>query len=111
MMRELLKIFGIPVSDSVNVSEINITFHGISAGTAVLVGLVLIAATYFIYFRTTPTLSPLQKGFLAFLRSLLIAMILLMLMRQHADQGPAPGPRRPQTRRHREGRYRSQGRP
>lgn len=80
-MNTLLKIFGIPVSDTTNVSEINITFHGLSAGTAVLIGLVLIAATIWIYIKTTPSLSARQKGTLAFLRSLLIVMILLMLMR------------------------------
>ena len=80
-MKELLKLFGIPVSDSVNVSEVNLTFHGISAGTAVMVGLVLIAATYWVYLKTTPTLRAWQKWMLAFLRSLLIAMILLLLMR------------------------------
>lgn len=80
-MKELLKFFGIPVSDSVNVSEINITFHGISAGTAVLVGLALIAVTYWVYLKTTPSLRAWQKWMLAFLRSLLIAMILLLLMR------------------------------
>jgi len=80
-MKALLKLFGIQIPDSVNVSEINITFHGISAGTAVLVGLALIAATYWVYLKTTPTLSGWRKGLLSFLRSLLIAMILLMLMR------------------------------
>ena len=79
-MKELLKLFGIPVSDSVNVSEINVTFHGLSAGTAFMVGIAIIVATVWVYFRTTPQLAAWQKGLLSVLRSLLIAMILLMLM-------------------------------
>jgi len=80
-MKELLRLFGIQVSDSVRVSDIGIAFHGLSAGTALLIALVLIGGTFWVYFRTTPRLKPWQKSIVAVLRSLLIAMILLMLMR------------------------------
>jgi len=80
-MKEILRLFGVPVSDAVQVSDIALAFHGISIGTALLIGLVLIAATVWIYLRTTPRLTMRQKTILAVLRSVLLAMILFMLMK------------------------------
>src|ERR1700734_2678308 len=80
-MKEMLKLFGVQVSDSVQVSDIAVAFHGLNPGTALLIGLVIIGATVWAYLRTTPRLSLTQKATLAVLRSLLLAMILLMLMR------------------------------
>jgi hypothetical protein len=80
-MKEMLKLFGVPVSDSVQVSDISIAFHGLNPGTALLIALVIIGATVWVYLRTTPRLSLAQKSLLVFLRSLLLVMILLMLMR------------------------------
>jgi hypothetical protein len=80
-MNEMLKLFGVPVSDSVRVSDIAIAFHGLNPGTALLIALVIIGATAWVYFRTTPRLSPTQKTILTVLRALLLLMILLMLMR------------------------------
>lgn len=77
----MLKLFGIPVSDSVRMSDISITFHGLDPGTALLIALVIVGASVGVYLRTTPRLSPAQKSALAFLRSLLLVMILLMLMK------------------------------
>jgi hypothetical protein len=77
----MLKLFGIPVSDGVNVSEINLAFHGIAPGTALLIALIIIAATIWIYLKTTPRLSMVQKTILMVLRSVLLAMILFMLMK------------------------------
>ena len=80
-MKEILRLFGVPVSDSVQVSEISVAFHGLNPGTALVIGLVIIAATAWVYLRTTPRLSHWQKVSLIILRSALLAMILLMLMR------------------------------
>jgi hypothetical protein len=80
-MKELLKLFGIPVSNSARVSDISLAFHGLSPGTAFLLALAMVAATAWAYFRTSPGLSPLKKSTLTVLRSLLLLMILLMLMR------------------------------
>ena len=80
-MNELLKLLGVPVSDSVQVSEISLAFHGLNPGTALVIGLVIVAATAWVYLRTTPGLSQWRKLSLIILRSLLLAMILLMLMR------------------------------
>ena len=80
-MKEMLKLFGVPVSDAVQVSDINIAFHGIAAGTALFIALITIGATAWFYFRTTPRLARWQKTILTVLRSLLLLMILLMLMR------------------------------
>jgi hypothetical protein len=80
-MKDLLKMFGVPVSDSAQVSEINVAFHGISASTGLLIAVVIIAATVWTYLRTSPRLTQVQKIILAALRSLLLAMIVLMLMR------------------------------
>ena len=80
-MKEMLKLFGIPVSESVQVSEINIAFHGITPSTALLIALVIIGGTVWIYLRSTPRLTMTQKTVLMVLRSLLLAMILFMLMR------------------------------
>ncbi len=77
----MLKLVGIPVSNSVQVSDISVAFHGLNPGTAFLIALVLVAATAWVYFRTTPGLSPAKKSTLTVLRSLLLLMILLMLMR------------------------------
>jgi len=78
---ELLKLFGIHVSDSAHVSDNAIAFHGISLGTALLVALIVVGATVFVYLRTAPQLSRVKKWTLAFFRSLLLCMILLLLMR------------------------------
>ncbi|MCE0496718.1 MAG: hypothetical protein LV481_02055 [Methylacidiphilales bacterium] len=80
-MKETLKFFGIPVSDSVQVSDISIAFHGLSPGTAFLIALVIVGATIWSYLRAAPRLSATQKTILSVLRSLLLIMILLMLMR------------------------------
>ena len=80
-MKELLKLFGIPVSDSVNVTDISIAFHGLSPTTAFLIGLVILGATIWVYLRTTPRLTKTQKTILSILRCVLLAMILFMLMR------------------------------
>lgn len=80
-MKEMLRLFGIPVSDSVQVSDIAIAFHGFNPGTALLIALLIIGATVWVYLHTTPRLSLAQKTILAVLRSLLLVMILLMLMR------------------------------
>src|SRR5476649_1575394 len=80
-MKEMLRLFGVPVSDSVQVSDIAIAFHGINPGTALLIGLIIIGTTVWVYLKTTPRLSPTQKTILTVLRSLLLIMILLMLMR------------------------------
>ncbi len=80
-MKELLHLLGVPVAGNVNVSEINIAFHGIGPSTALLIAAVLIAATAWIYLRTTPRLTKVQKIILTVLRCVLLAMIVLMLMR------------------------------
>lgn len=80
-MKELLKFFGIPVADSVQVSDISIAFHGWNPSTALLIALIVIGGTAWAYLTTTPRLSKLQKGLLLILRSLLLLMILFMLMR------------------------------
>lgn len=80
-MKELLKFFDIPVADSVQVTDITVAFHGISPGAAFLIALLIMGGTVWIYFRTTPRLSTWKKSTLAILRSLLLGMILLMLMR------------------------------
>jgi hypothetical protein len=80
-MKEFLRFFGVPVSDTVQVSEINVAFHGINPGTALLIAAVALGATIFVYLRTSPQLTTAQKTILTVLRSVLLAMILLMLMR------------------------------
>ncbi len=80
-MKELLRLFGVPVSDNIQVSEINVAFHGISPSTALIVAAIIIAATVWTYLSTTPRLKNWQKTLLAALRCLLLAMIVLMLMR------------------------------
>jgi hypothetical protein len=80
-MREFLKLIGVPVSDSIQVSEINVAFHGIGPGTALLIALVVIGGSVWIYLRTTPELSPARKAILTILRAVLLGMIILMLMR------------------------------
>jgi len=80
-MKEMLKLFGIPVSDSAQVSDISVAFHGLAPGTALLIALVIVGATVWVYLSTTPRLSKAQKTILTVLRSLLLLMILLMLMR------------------------------
>jgi len=80
-MKELLRLFGVPVSDNIQVSAVNVAFHGISPSTALIIAAVIIAATIWIYLRTTPRLSKVQKAILVALRSVLLAMIVLMLMR------------------------------
>jgi len=80
-MKEMLKLFGIQVADGIKVSDISLAFHGFSPGTALLIGLITIAATIWIYLRTTPQLSMLRKVTLIVLRSVLLAMILFMLMK------------------------------
>jgi hypothetical protein len=80
-MKELLRFFGVPVSDTVQVSEINVAFHGISPTMAGLIAAVIIGATIWVYLRTTDRLTTTQKTILTILRSILLAMIVLMLMR------------------------------
>jgi hypothetical protein len=80
-MNALLKLFGIPVASNAQVSEINVAFHGISASTGLLIAAAIVAATFWTYLRTSPRLTQTRKIILAGLRSLLLAMIVLMLMR------------------------------
>jgi hypothetical protein len=80
-MKELLKIFGVPVADSVKVSDISLAFHGISTDTALLIAIVVVAATWWIYLQTVKHLSKFRTGLLATLRSILLLMILLILMK------------------------------
>src|ERR1700729_1756152 len=80
-MNELLKLFGVPVTGNAQVSGINVAFHGMSPSTALIIAAILIAATVWTYLRTTPRLSKVQKTILTVLRSVLLAMIVLMLMR------------------------------
>ena len=80
-MKELLKLFGVQVADSVKVSDITVAFHGISTNTALLLAIALVVSTIWIYFKTTPRLAQWRKGLLSILRSLLLLMILLMLMK------------------------------
>jgi len=80
-MKYFLRLFGVPVPDSVQVSDIALAFHGISIGTALLIALVIIGATVWVYLKTTPRLTMRQKTILAVLRSVLLAMILFMLMK------------------------------
>ncbi|MCE0523984.1 MAG: hypothetical protein LV480_13830 [Methylacidiphilales bacterium] len=80
-MKEMLKLFGIPVSDSVNVSDISLTFHGMSPSLALLIALVIIGGTIWVYVRTTSHLSRSQKAILTVLRSLLLLMLVVLLMR------------------------------
>jgi hypothetical protein len=80
-MNDLLRSFGVPVAGNVQVSAVNVAFHGLSPGTALIIAAIIIAATVWTYLRTTPRLSKVQKTILALLRSLLLAMIVLMLMR------------------------------
>ncbi len=80
-MNNMLNFFGIHMPDSAHVTDSTIAFHGISPGTAFLVGLILIGSTVLIYLRTTPALSPLKKWTLIVLRSILLCLILLLLMR------------------------------
>lgn len=80
-MKEMLKFFGIPVADSAKVTDISIAFHGLSPGTAFFITLAIVGATVWVYFYTTPRLPQSQKGILASLRSFLLIMILLILMR------------------------------
>ncbi len=80
-MKEILRLFGIPIADSVQVSDIALAFHGITPGTALLIALIIVSGTVWIYLRSTPRLTMTQKTILAVLRSLLLVMILFMLMR------------------------------
>jgi hypothetical protein len=80
-MKEFLKILGIPVSDSVRVTDISVAFHGLSPSSALLIALVIIGATAWVYLRTTAGLAKWQKTTLIILRSALLLMILLLLMR------------------------------
>jgi len=80
-MKEILKFLGIPVADSVHVSEINVAFHGLNPSTALLIAAVIIGATFWTYLRASPSLSQARKIILATLRSALLGMIVLMLMR------------------------------
>jgi hypothetical protein len=80
-MNELLKLCGIPVANSAQVTDISIAFHGLNPGTAFLVALVMVGATAWIYLRTTPGLSQTKKAVLTVLRSLLLMMLLVLLMR------------------------------
>ncbi len=80
-MKELLKALNVPISDSVQVTDISIAFHGLEPTWAILIGLAVIAATVWVYLTTAPRLSTARKASLIVLRSLLLAMIILMLMR------------------------------
>jgi hypothetical protein len=80
-MKELLKFFRLPVPESAQLTDVSITFHGLSPGWAFLIALVIVGATVAVYLRTTPALSRRRKVTLAVLRSVLLLMILLMLMR------------------------------
>lgn len=80
-MNTLLKIFKVSLPDSVQVTEVTVAFHGIDPGWAFLIGVAIVAATFWIYLRTTPALVRWQACVLATLRSLLIGLILILLMR------------------------------
>jgi type II secretory pathway pseudopilin PulG len=80
-MKELLKLFGVPVSDNVQVSEINVAFHGISPSTALLLAAILLGATAWAYLRSSAALSQTRKIILTVLRCALLVMMLFMLMR------------------------------
>jgi hypothetical protein len=80
-MKELLKILGIPVPDTAQVTDLNLAFRGLSPSTALLIALVLVAATAWAYWRTTARLGQGQKITLIVLRSLLLVMIVVLLMR------------------------------
>jgi hypothetical protein len=80
-MKDLLKFFGIHVPDAAQVTDIQVTFHGISPGWGILIALVIVGATVYIYQRSTPKLSNFQKNTLAVLRCVLLILILLVLMR------------------------------
>lgn len=80
-MKEMLHFFGIPVPASAQVTDISITFHGLSPGWAILIALVIVGSTVAVYLRTSSRLTMTRKATLAVLRSLLLIMILVMLMR------------------------------
>jgi hypothetical protein len=80
-MNDLLRSFGVPVAGNIQVSAINLAFHGLRPSTALIIAAIIIAATVWTYLRTTPRLSKVQKTILVLLRCLLLAMIVLMLMR------------------------------
>ena len=80
-MKELLKFLGIPVSDSVQVTDIALAFHGLNPGTALVIALVIVGATAWAYLRTTPRLSRTQRVVLLVLRSMLLTMLVFMLMK------------------------------
>ncbi|MCE0483175.1 MAG: hypothetical protein LV479_02930 [Methylacidiphilales bacterium] len=80
-MKDILKFFGIPVPESAQVTDISIAFHGLSAGWAVLIALILVGGSVAVYLRTSPRLTTNQKTILTILRSVLLLMILFMLMR------------------------------
>ena len=80
-MKELLRLLGIPVADSVEVSDITVAFHGLNPGWAFLLVVSIMAATVWTYLRAARRLALWRKLTLAALRSVLLALILLMLMR------------------------------
>jgi hypothetical protein len=80
-MKALLKFFGVPLPDSVQVSDTTIAFHGLSPTTAFFIALVLFGATIAVYFRASGKLAGWKKALLSALRCLLLAMIILMLMK------------------------------
>lgn len=80
-MNFLMKFLGVRVADSVHVTESTIAFHGISPTLAFFLAVLVVGATFWIYLRTTPNLAHWKKWTLATLRSILLCLILLLLMR------------------------------
>jgi len=80
-MLSLLKFLGVSEPASVKVTDLSIAFHGLNPGYALLIAVVIIGATAWVYLTTTARLAAWKKWLLIVLRSLLLAMILLMLMR------------------------------
>jgi len=80
-MKELLRFFGVPVADSVQVSEISIAFHGLSPTWAFMIAVVIVGGTIWTYLTNSPRLVLWKKAVLALLRSILLGLLLLLLMR------------------------------